>query len=131
MDLYDGTTLAAGLPDDVKPFFDNQEDAKLIVKNTGTNWSWQTPDLVLPLSSGKKHYLVISEKDTKSAAEVYTLSDNLTPSMTSVSAEDATSLKAVLSVKFGLEGKADSNGFIITDSDGNQVSISDVKNYEF
>ena len=104
---------------------------QLIVKNTGTNWSWQSPDLVLPLSSGKKHYLVISEKDTKSAAEVYTLSDNLTPSMTSVSAEDATSLKAVLSVKFGLEGKADSNGFIITDSDGNQVSISDVKNYEF
>ena len=131
MDLYDGTTLAAGLPDDVKPFFDNQEDAKLIVKNTGTNWSWQTPDLVLPLSSGKKHYLIISEKDKKSAAEVYTLSDNLTPSMTSVSAEDATSLKVVLSVKFGLEGKADSNGFIITDSDGNQVSISDVKNYEF
>lgn len=132
MDLYDGTTLAAGLPDDVKPFFDNQEDAKLIVKKTGAaDWSWQTPDLVLPLSSGKKHYLVISDKDTKSAAEVYTLSDNLTPSITSVSAEDATSLKLVLSVKFGLEGKADSNGFVVTDSDGNQVSISDAKNYEY
>ena len=132
MDLYDGTTLAAGLPDDVKPFFDNQEDAKLIVKKTGAaDWSWQTPDLVLPLSSGKKHYLVISDKDSNKNAEVYTLSDNLTPSMTSVSAEDATSLKLVLSVKFGLEGKADSNGFVVMDSDGNQVSISDAKNYEY
>lgn len=129
MCLYDGSVLAAGLPD-LKTYFDNNSDVNLIVKNTGSSWNWQTPDLVLPLSSGAKHYLVISSKESKQKADVYALTDNLLPSIASAKMETKTEMKVSLTVKLGLEGAASSNGFILKDATGNEVQIADVRNYE-
>ena len=130
MILHDGTNIASGLPSEVGEAMLEEKDVNLIVKNTGSSWSWQTPDLVLPVSSGNKHYLVISEKSSKSPAEVNALTENLVPTITGASMESATEMKVNLSVKLALQGYADSNAFVLKDESGNEVEIADVKTYE-
>ncbi|MBP3772845.1 MAG: hypothetical protein J6I53_09180 [Treponema sp.] len=131
MILHDGTSIASGLPSEVGEAILEKKDVNLIVKNTGSSWSWQTPDLILPTSSGNKHYLVLGSKTSKENAEIYTLTSSLVPTITSASMESSTEMKISLSVKLGLQGHADSNGFIVKDESGNSVEIADVKNYEY
>ena len=130
MCLYNGSEVAAGLPD-IKTSFEQNLDVNLIVKNTGSGWDWQTPDLILPLSSGAKHYLVISSKTSKEKADVYALTDNLLPSISSAKMETTTEMKVSLTVKLGLEGTPSSNSFILKDNNDNVIQIADVKNYDY
>lgn len=129
--IHDGSTLASGLPADVGTAIAANKDVNIIVKNTGSSWSWQTPDLVLPISSGTKHFLVISSKTSKQSASVSALSGTLAPTITSAAMENATEMKVTLSVKLGLQIVASDNGFVLKDSTGSQISIADVKNYAY
>lgn len=133
MTLYDGRTLAAGLPKEIEKNFNESEDANIIIKETGTGWNWKTADLVLPVSSGDKHYLIIGNKDSESACDVYSLSEpeKLMPSISSAFMESETEIKVSLTVKFGLEGNASSNQFELKADDGSIIQITDVKNYEY
>ena len=129
--LHDGTDVASGLPADVGEAIENGEDVNLIVKNLGSTWSWQTPDLTLPISSGSKHYLAYGTKTSKGECDIYALTDNLTPSISSATMENASEMKVCLSVSLGLQGYADANEFVLKDENDASVTISDVKNYEY
>lgn len=129
--LYNGSVLAAGLPDYLTDCFANGKDADILVKNTGSSWTYQTVDMVLPLSAGKKHFLIISSNKFKDKSEIYELSDNILPAITSARMENKTEMKVSLSVKLGLENTADSNGFVLKDKDGNEIKIIDAKNYDY
>lgn len=131
MVIYDGTTLAAGIPADVGTALDAKEDIKIIIKNLGDSWSWQTPDLDMPTSTGKKHFFISSGKDSKSDASLVAVSANMNPSITFASAITTTNIKVYLSVKLALEMKAASNGFSIVNSEGVVTEVSDVRNYEY
>ena len=131
MCLYDGSTLAAGLPDYLTDCFVNGTDASILVKNTGSSWSWQTVDMILPLSSGNKHFLITSSNKSKDKSEIYELSDNILPAITSAKMENKTEMKVSLGVKLGLENTASSNGFVLKDKDGNEIEIIDAKNYDY
>ena len=130
--IHDGTTIATGLPSDVSNAILSEKDVNLIIKNSGKDWSWQTPDLVLPTSSGNKHYLVWSEKNaSKSACSIFALDSVLEPSISGATMETDSEMKVSLSVKLGLQDFADSNGFILKDDLGSEITIEDVKNYTY
>lgn len=127
---YNSKILAAGLPANVADNIENCEKTNIIVKNLGTSWSWQTPDSVLPLQTGKKHFLVESGTDTKSATTVSALAESLSPSISAaqVTEDDFSVIRVNLSVKLGLAASGDSK-FVITASDNSEISIIDAKSF--
>ena len=81
-------------------------------------------DQIMPLSTGVKHYLVISGDKN-----VYSLAENMSPSFSSAILESTTTLKVVLGVKYGLKKTADSNGFTFVANDGTSIPVADCVNY--
>lgn len=74
--------------------------------------------------SGGTHFMVISgDKD------VYPVSSEMTPFISSASMETLTTLKLTLSVKYALESIPSPNGFVVKATDGTEAIISDVVNY--
>lgn len=134
MVFYDGSSLADGLPDELKAALDSDpaKDVKVIVKNLGENWSWQTPDNELSTSLGVKHFLITSAATSKESSSVVSIPKaGFEPMITKAASQSATKIKVDLSVSFGLETSADSNGFIVKDENDAEVSVVDVVNYEY
>lgn len=129
-EIYDGTTLAAGLKKDIADALSSETDVNIIVKNPGSNWNWQTPDIKMPVSSGFKHYLIISDPETKKKADIYGLSEIIEPTITGAVADSKNEIRILLSVKYGLS-ESGSSDFVLSDSDGNEILIIDTKNYEY
>lgn len=89
-----------------------------------SSWNKDTDDALMDLTTGNKHYMVISGDKS-----VYTISDNMTPSFKSVTAESTTTMKVALAVKYGLKIEADSNGFTFVSESGTTIDVVDVVNY--
>ena len=53
------------------------------------------------------------------------------PQITSAAMQTSTTVEAILSVRYGLEKNASSNGFSLTASDGTSAAIKDVKNLDY
>lgn len=81
-------------------------------------------DQLMDLTTGAKHFMVLSGDNT-----VYTISDNMTATISSANMETTTNMKVALGVKYGLETFASDNGFTLTDEDGATIAITDVENY--
>lgn len=134
MVFYDGTSLAAGLPDEVKTAFDSDpaKNVKVIIKNLGDGWSWQTPDNELSTSLGVKHFLVTSAATSKESSSVVSIPESgFEPMITKAVSKSATKIRVDLSVSYGLETVADSNGFVVKDGNGTEIGVADVVNYEY
>lgn len=129
-EIYDGTTLAAGLNNDVADALSSKTDVNIIVKIPGSAWTWQTPDIKMPISSGYKHFLIISDSTAKKEANIYGLSKIIEPTITSAIADSRNEIHVSLSVKYRLSESGSSN-FVLSDSDGNEFTIIDTKNYEY
>ncbi len=95
----------------------------LIIRNAG--WTKDPGnDQKLEISTGKK-FMILSG-DTS----VYTVSDEMSPAITSAVSLTSTKIKASLSVSLGLETFADSNGFVLTADDGTTIPVIDVINFD-
>ena len=90
-------------------------------KDPGNDQSW---DL-----SVSPYFCVLSGEAAVFAASKDTSS--IKPQITTASMLTATTVEATLSVRYGLEKIASSNGFVITASDGTTVSVKDVKNFDY
>ena len=82
-------------------------------------------DQIMDFSLGTK-FMVLSGDSA-----VYTLSDNIGPSIAGAVSTSATAIKVSLSVSLGLETTAGSSGFVLKDGDGAEVSIVDSVNAEY
>ena len=114
------TSAKASLTSEMQSALDSNTDFKFIIKPK-TSWVGQSPDIVFPLSSGKKVMYY--------NGSVYVISENM-KCILSANAETATTIKAQLSVSYGLELSASSNGFSFVASDGSSIPVSDVVNYD-
>lgn len=129
--FYDGTTALDGVPADVITTLKAGGSIKAIVKNLGSNWSWQTNDCVLTTATGDKHFLIkAASSSTKSENTTYSVSDAVTPMILGATAESSTTIKVSLNVGLGLDTFASSSGFVLKDSTGTEYSIIDSVNYE-
>lgn len=128
--IYDGTTLASGIPDEVKTALDTGNNIKAIVKNPGDGWTWQTVDNELSTSLGVKHFLITSVAKSQTPGSVVSIPQaGFEPMITKASSISATTIKIDLSVSYGLEITASSSGFILKDENGAEVAIIDSVNY--
>ena len=101
----------------------NSQHLNFIIR--GSSWNNKdTDDALMDLTTGNKHYMVISGDKT-----VYTISDNMSPSFKAVTAESTTTMKVALAVKYGLKTEADSNGFTFVSESGASIDVVDVVNY--
>lgn len=93
-----------------------------IIRDEG--WGKDTDDALMDLTTGIKHYMVISGDKA-----VYAVTDNMSPTFKSVTAESTTTMKVVLGVKYGLKTVADSNGFTFVSDKNASIDVKDVVNY--
>ena len=114
------TSAKSSLTSEMQSAIDSGTDFKFIIKPK-TSWDGQTPDTVFPLSSGKKVMYY--------NGNVYVIRENM-KCILSASAETATTIKAQLSVSYGLALSASANGFSFSAADGTSISVSDVVNYD-
>ena len=130
----DLSTMSGSIPSDAEDAIKAKNDVKIIIKNKGTAWDWQTPDLVLPLSGGGKHFLITSGADKQSSCLVSVIpigKEELAPAIMSANTKDGKTIEATLSVTLALETKEDSNGFYIQDAaKTTKVYASDVLNLD-
>ncbi len=91
------------------------------------NWNKDPgSDQVMPISEGYKHFLVISGD-----SNVYKISSNMSPTISSATLETTSALKVVLGVKYGLKKTADPNGFTFVANDGTSIAVADCVNYNY
>ena len=90
-------------------------------KDPGNDQSW---DL-----SVSPYFCVLSGEAAVFAASKD--ASSIKPQITTASMLTTTTVEATLSVRYGLEKTASSNGFVITASDGTTVSVKDVKNFDY
>ena len=94
-----------------------------IIRNAAWNKD-PGPDQTADLSSAKK-FMVLSGDSS-----VYEISDNIGPSIVSAVATTSTTIKVALSVSLGLEIGPSDNGFILVSEDGQNATVSDVRNFD-
>ena len=116
----DFTAAYSSLTDEMKEALTAGVDFNFIIREKSA-WNKKTGDEVFPLSNGK-HAMYIS-------GDIYTISDNMTATISSAAMETTTKMKVQLGVKYGLETSASSNGFTLTADDTTSITISDVVNY--
>ena len=128
---YIDLSSAAGVPADVSQAFKDEKDVKIIIKNPGDAWEWQTPDLVLPISDGDKHFMIISGEESQSESTVDPIGkDEIKRAIRSAVSENGTRIRAVLSVTLALDASASDNGFTIKSKSEKApaVKVVDVQN---
>ncbi|MDD7125610.1 pullulanase-associated domain-containing protein [Treponema porcinum] len=120
---WDISTLTSSVTE-LQNLITSKEDMNLIIRTAG--WANKDPgvDQVIPLSSGNKHFMVLSGDSA-----VYTVADTYEPTLVNATSLSSNTIKLTLSVTLGLETSASDNGFVLT-ADGSSVTISDVVNYE-
>ncbi len=123
--VWDLSTLLAS-DATLTSLINNKEDMGLIIRTAG--WAEKDPgtDQWIPLSSGEKHFMVLSGDSA-----VYTVADSYDPTIVNATSLSTTKIKVTLSVTYGLESYACDNDFILTDSDGTKIEITDVVNYDY
>lgn len=113
----------ATLTDEVKEAISNKKDFNFIIKSSKIDdWGGQTSDLIFPLSEGIYHVMYYN-------GDLYTVSDNMSASISSARMETLTTIKVELGVKYGLQTFPDSNGFTVIANDNSSLQISDIVNY--
>lgn len=119
---WDISTLTSSVTE-LQNLITSKEDMNLIIRDA--SWSKDPGvDQVIPLSSGNKHFMVLSGDSA-----VYTVADTYEPTLVNATSLSSNTIKLTLSVTLGLETSASDNGFVLT-ADGSPVTISDVVNYE-
>lgn len=120
---WDISTLTSSVTE-LQNLITSKEDMNLIIRDA--SWSKDPGiDQVIPLSSGNKHFMVLSGDSA-----VYTVADTYEPTLVNATSLSTNTIKLTLSVTLGLETSASDNGFVLTYDDGSSVTISDVVNYE-
>lgn len=113
----------ATLTDEVKEAISNKKDFNFIIKSSKIDdWGGQTSDLIFPLSEGIYHVMYYN-------GDLYTVSDNMSASISGARMETLTTIKVELGVKYGLQTFPDSNGFTVIANDNSSLQISDIVNY--
>ena len=119
---WDISTLTSSVTE-LQNLITSKEDMNLLIRDA--SWSKDPGiDQVIPLSSGNKHFMVLSGDSA-----VYTVAETYEPTLVNATSLSSNTIKLTLSVTLGLETSASDNGFVLT-SDGSSVTISDVVNYE-
>ena len=119
---WDISTLTSSVTE-LQNLITSKEDMNLLIRDA--SWSKDPGiDQVIPLSSGNKHFMVLSGDSA-----VYTVADTYEPTLVNATSLSSNTIKLTLSVTLGLETSASDNGFVLT-ADGSSVTISDVVNYE-
>ena len=119
---WDISTLTSSVTE-LQNLITSEEDMNLLIRDA--SWSKDPGvDQVIPLSSGNKHFMVLSGDSA-----VYTVADTYEPTLVNATSLSSNTIKLTLSVTLGLETSASDNGFVLT-ADGSPVTISDVVNYE-
>lgn len=116
----DFTDFFDSLTDEMQAAITAGDDFNFIIRKV-ESWTKKTGDEVFPLSNGK-HAMYIG-------GDIYTISDNMTATISSANMETTTNMKVVLGVKYGLETFASDNGFTLTAEDGTTNTIIDIVNY--
>ena len=130
LEFYDGTTSLGGIPANVITTLDAGGSIKAIVKNTGNEWEWQTNDCSLTTATGDRHFLITSGTDTKSENKTYAVSDDVKPMILGADSQTKNLIKVSLNVAYGLDTGMGTSGFVMKDSEGNEVSIVDSINFD-
>ena len=120
---WDISTLTSSVTE-LQNLITSEEDMNLLIRDA----SWAKDpgiDQVIPLSSGNKHFMVLSGDSA-----VYTVADTYEPTLVNATSLSSNTIKLTLSVTLGLETSPSDNGFVLTYDDGSSVTISDVVNYE-
>lgn len=119
---WDITDCSSSLTD-IQNAISENDKLGIIIRNA----SWAKDpgiDQILDLSVNK-HFLVISGDST-----VYEVTDSITPTISGAVATSSTAIKVNLSVSYGLDVSTGNSGFVVVDSDGTEVVVSDAINYE-
>ena len=120
---WDISTLTSSLTD-IQNVITNNDKLNFIVRDAG--WGKDVDaDRFMSLTDGK-HFMVIN-KDSS----VYSVKPTFEPILVSAVTEGVNTVKLKLSVKFGLETSAASNGFVLKSEHGEEISVVDVKNYDY
>ena len=130
LEFYDGTTSLGGIPANVITTLDAGGSIKAIVKNTGDEWEWQTNDCSLTTATGDRHFLITSGTGTKSENKTYAVSDDVKPMILGADSQTKNLIKVSLNVAYGLDTGMGTSGFVMKDSEGNEVSIVDSINFD-
>lgn len=101
----------------------DKKNLNFIIRTDGWTAKDPGPDQAFDLSGGT-HFMVVSG-DT----DVYPISSVMTPFISSANMETTTTMKVALSTKYALETTENSNGFIVTASDGTIAIVKDIVNY--
>ena len=101
----------------------DKKNLNFIIRTDGWKAKDPGPDQAFDLSGGT-HFMVVSG-DT----DVYPISSVMTPFISSANMETTTTMKVALSTKYALETTENSNGFIVTASDGTIAIVKDIVNY--
>ena len=119
--ILDPSMFTTAAPN-VKAAIEGKKNLNFIIRDA--DWKKDPgSDQAFDLSSGN-HFMVLSgDKD------VYPITSEITPMISSANMETPTTMKVMLSVKYALEGSASDNGFSLVASDGTIATISDVVNY--
>lgn len=125
----DGTTIAYWniselCASDTKLMACIKEKGKMgkIIRDSG--WTKDPDgDQFMDMSEGM-HFLTLTKDPT-----LYIVSDSYDPTIAAASAVTKDSIKVSLSVKYGLETSASSNGFTVVAADGTEIAVNDVLNY--
>ena len=120
---WDISTLTLSLPD-IQNVIAANDKLNFIVRKA--DWTKDVDgDRFMSLTDGK-HFMVINKDPS-----VYSVKPTFDPCLVSAATEDVNIIKLKLSVKFGLETSAASNGFVLKSDDGEEISVVDVKNYDY
>ena len=98
------------------------DDLNFIIRDASWNKD-PGSDQTMSLSSGNKHYLVMSGNKL-----VYTVTNDLAKEITVATMTDATTMQVQLSVTYGLDTEASSSGFTLKADDGSTIEIIDAVN---
>lgn len=109
--------------DEVKEAIAAGNDFNFLIKQKEVgSWDGQSADFEFPISEGIKHVMYYN-------GDLYTVSDNISPSFSYARMETLTTMKVELGVKYGLQTYPDSNGFTVYAEDNSVIQVSDVVNY--
>ena len=117
------TEMLSSLPQGIQDAIKNSKNLNFIIRDA--DWGKDVgQDRAMNLTTGSKHFLVISED-----SDVYIAEKNAKPSIKVAIMESTKTMAVTLSVKLALEVKQSANGFVMTAADGTTAIVTDVLNY--
>ena len=122
-----GMKIASWKLDSISTELDTVISSNLLMGCIIRDASWNKDpgiDQILDFSLGNK-FMVLSGDSA-----VYTIDDNMTPSIANATSVTSKTIKVALTVSYGLDTEQGDSGFVLKDSDGTVYTITDAVNYE-